>query len=76
MYIPAGLMVTGDLNIIQNQQLKDLISKGPKYREPHRPAAHGGGDHTPPTTKCHFLSVIELEIQFQTYYGFCRGICT
>ena len=35
LYSPAGHIVTGDLNIIQNKQLRDLISKGPKYREPH-----------------------------------------
>ena len=34
LYSPAGKIVTGDLNIIQNQQLRDLISKCPKYREP------------------------------------------
>ena len=34
LYSPAGHIITGDLNIIQNQQLRDLISKGPKYREP------------------------------------------
>ena len=35
LYSPAGHIVTGDLKIIQNKQLRDLISKGPKYREPH-----------------------------------------
>ena len=35
LYSPAGHIITGDLNIIQNQQLRDLIPKGPKYREPH-----------------------------------------
>ena len=34
IYSPAGHIITGDLNIIQNQQLRDFISKGPKYREP------------------------------------------
>ena len=35
LYSPAGHIVTGDLNIIQNKQSRDLISKGPKYRELH-----------------------------------------
>ena len=30
LYSPAGHIVTNDLNIIQNQQLRDLKSKGPK----------------------------------------------
>ena len=34
LYSLAGHIITGDLNIIQNKQLRDLISKGPKYREP------------------------------------------
>ena len=34
LYSPAGHILTGDLNIIENQQLRDLISKGhSKYRE-------------------------------------------
>ena len=28
--------VTGDLNIVENTCLRDLISKGPKYREPQK----------------------------------------
>ena len=35
LYSPAGHIVTGDLNIIRNKQLRDLISKSPKNREPH-----------------------------------------
>ena len=34
LYQPAGHKVTGDLNIIDNTCLRDLILKGPKYREP------------------------------------------
>ena len=26
--------MTGDLNIVRNVKLRDLLSKGPKYREP------------------------------------------
>ena len=33
-YQPAGHIVTGDLSIVDNTCLRDLISKGPKYREP------------------------------------------
>ena len=29
-YSPAGHVVTGDLNIIDNAKLRDLLSKGPK----------------------------------------------
>ena len=35
LYSPAGYIVSGDLNIIQNQLLRDLIYKGPTYREPN-----------------------------------------
>ena len=33
-YGPAGHVITGDLNIIRNVELKAALSKGPKYREP------------------------------------------
>ena len=36
LYQPAGHIVTGDLNIVDNTCLRDLISKGPKYREPQK----------------------------------------
>ena len=29
-------VITGDLNIINNHKLKDLILKGPKFREPNK----------------------------------------
>ena len=29
-----GHIITGDLNIVSNERLRQLISKGPKYREP------------------------------------------
>ena len=32
-YSPVGHVITGDLNIISNSNLRCLISKGPKYRE-------------------------------------------
>ena len=34
LYQPYGHAVTGDLSIIPNSKLRDLIAKGPKYREP------------------------------------------
>ena len=34
LYAPCGHIVTGDLNIVRNAKLRDLLSKGPKYREP------------------------------------------
>ena len=34
LYAPCGHTVTGDLNIVRNDKLRDLLRKGPKYREP------------------------------------------
>ena len=34
LYAPCGHIVTGDLSIVCNQNLKDVLCKGPKYREP------------------------------------------
>ena len=34
LYSPAGHVVTGDFNIVENVQLKGILAKGPKYREP------------------------------------------
>ena len=34
MYAPCGHVVTGDLNIVRNEKLRDLIRKDPKIREP------------------------------------------
>ena len=34
LYQPHGHVITGDLSIIPNSKLRDLIAKGPKYREP------------------------------------------
>ena len=36
LYEPYGHVVTGDLSIIPNSKLRDLIAKGPKYREPYK----------------------------------------
>ena len=36
LYQPAGHIVTGDLNIVDNTCLRDFISEGPKYREPQK----------------------------------------
>jgi hypothetical protein len=33
-YQPAGHVITGDVNIVRNEELKSLILKGPKFREP------------------------------------------
>ena len=33
LYAPCDHIVTGDLNIVRNIKLRDLLSKGPKYRE-------------------------------------------
>ena len=34
IYQPAGHVVSGDLNIVKNTRLRELLHKGPKYREP------------------------------------------
>ena len=34
LYQPHGHVITGDLSIIPNSKLRDLIAKSPKYREP------------------------------------------
>ena len=34
LYEPYGHVITDDLSIIPNSKLRDLIAKGPKYREP------------------------------------------
>ena len=31
-YQPAGHVITGDVNIVKNEELKSLILKGPKFR--------------------------------------------
>jgi hypothetical protein len=31
---PAGYVITGDLKIINNTSIRDVFTKGPKYREP------------------------------------------
>ena len=33
-YSPAGHVITGDLNIVANEKLRNILAKGPKYREP------------------------------------------
>jgi hypothetical protein len=33
-YSPAGHIITGDVNIVQNEDLRSLILKDPKFREP------------------------------------------
>ena len=35
-YFPAGHVVTGDLRIISDDTLREIISKGPKYRVPSK----------------------------------------
>ena len=34
LYAPRGHVVTGYLSIVQNDKLRDLLRKGPKFREP------------------------------------------
>ena len=35
-YEPHGHDITGDLRVIENSKLRELVAKGPKYREPSR----------------------------------------
>ena len=35
-YEPHGHVITGDLMVIENAKLRELVAKGPKYREPNR----------------------------------------
>ena len=35
-YEPHGHVITGDLRVIENAKLRELVAKGPKYREPGR----------------------------------------
>ena len=35
-YEPHGHVITGDLRVIENAKLRELVGKGPKYREPNR----------------------------------------
>ena len=35
-YEPHGHVITGDLRVIENARLRELVDKGPKYREPSR----------------------------------------
>ena len=34
LYLPAGLVITGNLNVIPDSRVRYIISKGPKYRFP------------------------------------------
>ena len=35
-YQPHGHIITGDLKIIENAKIRELVSKRPKYREPNK----------------------------------------
>ena len=35
-YEPHGHVITGDLRVVENAKLRELVAKGPKYREPNR----------------------------------------
>ena len=35
-YKPHGHVITGDLRVTENAKLRELVAKGPKYREPNR----------------------------------------
>ena len=36
IYLPAGHVITGNLDVIKNRQIKSLFKKGPKFRLPSR----------------------------------------
>ena len=33
-YSPIGHVITGDISIVDNTKLRDILTKGPKFREP------------------------------------------
>ena len=35
-YEPHGHVITGDLRVTEKARLRELVAKGPKYREPNR----------------------------------------
>ena len=35
-YESHGHVIIGDLRVLENARLKELVAKGPKYREPNR----------------------------------------
>ena len=35
-YEPHGHVITGDLRVIENAKLRELVAKGPEYKEPNR----------------------------------------
>ena len=35
-YKPQGHVINADLKVIENAKLRELVAKGPKYREPNR----------------------------------------
>ena len=35
-YEPHGHVITGDLMVIENVKLRELVAKGPKYRQPNK----------------------------------------
>ena len=35
-YEPRGHVITGDLNVMENARLRELVAKGPKYKKPNR----------------------------------------
>ena len=35
-YEPHGHVITEDLRVIENAKLRELVTEGPKYREPNR----------------------------------------
>ena len=35
-YEPHGHVINGDLRVIENAKLRELVAKGPKYREPNK----------------------------------------
>ena len=49
---PHGHVITGDLRVIENAKLRELVAKGPKYREPNGVNWKG--------TKTMFLESIDL----------------
>ena len=54
-YEPHGHVITGNLRVIENTKLREIVAKGPKYREPNRVSWKA--------TETMFLEAIDLYVK-------------
>ena len=69
LYAPCGHIVTGDLNIVRNIKLRDLLSKGPKYREPVIVPADKASNNYTFVCKRHYVSILSEELGLNSLPG-------